>query len=496
MPRLRIIHSRRSRRSLIAASIAFSLLLVFPIAAWARWDQYQGGETHEGGIDGPSAPLRVAWTNRDIDLSGDDIAGGLSAPVVAEDGTIVAVASGAVLAFEGDDGSERFSVNRDLGPASQPAIGAGADGPIVVYTEGLGDADASATASASPSPDGGSDDEEPFDSHVNAISLETGEPSWPEPVQLSDVVQTPVAVDDTTAYVGDVSGGVTAVDLATGEVRWTADVGTRVAGAVTIDDGRALVTSLGGRDEPSEVVAFDAETGEEEWRGTPEGASNLLTPAVAAEGRLVLLDALGGVVALDAQDGRALWRTEVINPLAQAQPFFLGASGFPAPAVAGDQVFATDVTGRVYAFDGATGAPQWDFALNDPVRFSPPIVTDEHVLVASDSGVLSAIDRSTGHLVWRVDAGANVLRGLADGGEQIVGVTGGEDAGVVAFVADSGRPLLDEVSPTTFDLGALAIGFALGGILVGLLALVIARPLQRRLGPMVINEPGPDEEPA
>ena len=39
---------------------------------------------------------------------------------------------------------------------------------------------------------------------------------WPSPVPLEDVVRTPVTVDETGVYVGDFSGHVTAVELASG----------------------------------------------------------------------------------------------------------------------------------------------------------------------------------------------------------------------------------------------------------------------------------------
>ena len=129
---------------------------------------------------------------------------------------------------------------------------------------------------------------------MNAVDLATGEPAWESPVPLEDVVQTPVAVDETSAYVGDVGGRVTAIDLATGDVRWAEELGTPISGAVTLDAGRALVTTLGGRDEPSEVVALDAETGEDLWRASAEDASNLVSAPVVADGRVLVLDASAG----------------------------------------------------------------------------------------------------------------------------------------------------------------------------------------------------------
>lgn len=462
-----------------------------PTVALADWSQFQGSAQHDGLSDGPTAPFAVAWTNDEIALEATGTTGGLSSPTIAEDGTIVVVAPTEVLGFDVEDGSEVLSVDRDLGPSSQPAIGPGPDGPIVVFTEGFGDVGPSSTASAgvspspSPSPSGSSSEgDEEFDSHVNAVDLATGEPAWASAVPLEDVVQTPVAVDESSAYVGDVGGRVTAVDLATGDVRWEEDLGTPISGAVTLDAGRALVTTLGGREEPSEVVALDAETGEDLWHASAEDASNLVSAPVVADGRVLTLDVIGGIVAFDAEDGRFLWRSEIINPIApRGQPFLLQGVGAPAPVSADGRVFVVDVTGRVYALDAETGAPLWDQALNDPSQFTPPLLTSEHILVPSDSGTLYAVDRRTGRLVWRIDGGGRFLRGMSDGGDVLVGVTGFENATLVAFGADPGRSLLDEPSPTTLDVGRLLIGFLVGGAVVGLAVVVLARPLQRRLGP-------------
>jgi outer membrane protein assembly factor BamB len=493
---LRLDHlSHASHRSLAVASVTAAIVVGAPLAALADWPQFQSGEAHNGLSDGPSAPLAVAWTNEDVELEGTQTSGGLSSPVIAEDRTIVTVAPNAVLGFDGEDGSQIFSADRDLGPSSQPAIGQGPDGPIAVFTEGFGNSGPAARGSVTPSPsaaeqNGGGGD---FDSHVNAVDTQTGEPVWGSPVQLEDVVQTPVAVDVNSAYIGDVGGRVTVVDLESGDVRWTKELGTPIAGAITLDAGRVLATTLGGQDDPSEIVALEDESGDELWRASAEDASNLVTAPVVADGRMLTLDALGGVLAFDAEDGRFLWRSEVINPIApRGQPFLLQGVGAPAPVSADGQVFAVDVTGRVYAFDAESGAALWDHALNDPSQFSPPLLTDDDILVSTDSGTLYALDRGSGHLVWRVDGGGTFLRGLSDAGDQLVGVTGFKNAALVAFEADTTARLIDEPSPTTLDIAKLLTRFLLGGVLAGLAALLLARPLQRRLGPAIL--PGSGEE--
>jgi outer membrane protein assembly factor BamB len=250
------------------------------------------------------------------------------------------------------------------------------------------------------------------------------------------------------------------------------------------------VTTLGGRDEPSEIVALDAEDGDELWRASAEDASNLVTTPVVVDGRILTLDAFGGVLAFDAEDGRFLWRTEVVNPLAPRQPFLLREAGAPAPVSSDGEVFAVDVTGRVYAFDADTGAELWDHALNAVSQSSPPLLTDDHVLVPTDAGTVYAVDRRSGHLVWSVDPGRAFLRGLADAGDLLVGVTGAGDAGLVAFETDAAGRLIDEPSPTTFDLAELLNGYLLGGVVVGLVAILLARPLQRRLGPAIVSGSG------
>jgi hypothetical protein len=197
-------------------------------------------------------------------------------------------------------------------------------------------------------------------------------------------------------------------------------------------------------------------------------------------------------VALDPDDGSVSWRTEIVNP--RTTPFTLQGVDASAPVSADGQVIAVDVSGRVYALDAETGIERWDHALNDASRSSPPIVTDTQVLVATDSGTLYAIDRLSGHLVFRSRVRGLFLRGLADAGDGLVGVTGADDAGIVTLEADPDGALIDEPSPTTVDLGALVAGFAAGALPVGILAVFLTRPLQRRRGLPDAPEPPAIEE--
>ena len=483
---------RSARRALIAGSIAVVAVVALPLAALGDWPQFQGGGSHDGVSDGPTAPFELAWRNDDVEIADGDVTGGLSAPVVADDGTVVVVGPHEILTFDGSDGTEVASADRDFGPATQPAVAEGPDGPIAVFTEGFGDAPPATTATPTPSPAETDGDDDAFDSHVRAVDVATGEDVWTDAVELTEIVQAPVATDDTTAYVGDVGGMLTAIDLASGEESWSVDAGAPIVSAATIDDDRVYVATLGEQRTPGAVVALDRVNGEELWRTSDDATrGNLVSSPTLSEGRIIVLEP-GYVVALDPADGRLLWRTEIVNP--RTTPFTRQGVGSLAPVSADGQVFAVDVTGRVYSLDAETGAIVWDHALNDPSPLSPPVLTDEHVLVPANSGTLYAVDRTSGHLVSRVETDQTLLRGLADGGDVLVAVAGFEDARVLAFGEDPDGTLIDEPSPTTLDVGALLAGFALGALPVGILAVVLTRPLQRRLAgssaPVDVDEDG------
>jgi outer membrane protein assembly factor BamB len=362
-----------------------------------------------------------------------------------------------------------------------------------VYTEGYGDEPPTGTAtpSPSPSPTSGADDDA-FDSHVNAVDLD-GRSVWDEPAQLEAVAIMPVAVGEDAAFVGDVDGNVTAVDLATGEERWTVDLDTTISGPVTVDGDRLYVSTLGSQTEGGIVAALDAASGDELWRTPIDEVTNPVSAPVPNGDALVLLEP-AAVVSLNAADGRLRWRTDVVNPM-RLVPFFFQGTATPTPLVTDDAVVAVDVTGRVYGLDPASGAIRWDQALNEPSLLSLGVLAGDQVLVPTDDGVVAAVDVATGHLVWRVDAGAPLVRGLADAGDVLVAVTGFDDAGIVAFGSTEGT-LLDELSPTTVQLGDLAIGFALGGLLLGVVLVLLARPLQRRFGPALSPADIDDREDA
>jgi hypothetical protein len=94
--------------------------------------------------------------------------------------------------------------------------------------------------------------------------------------------------------------------------------------------------------------------------------------------------------------------------------------------------------------------------------------------------MLAAIDTASGHLIWRGDEAGGALRGLLATPDLVIGVRAGSGGGLVAFEADPDGTLLDEPSPTQFDLGLLLAGFLLAAVPIAVLVLLFGRVLGSR----------------
>ncbi len=76
-----------------------------------------------------------------------------------------------------------------------------------------------------------------------------------------------------------------------------------------------------------------------------------------------------------------------------------------SPVAAGKQLFVPSmVTDSVTAYDAETGAQQWRFFADGPVRFAP-VVYHDRVFFASDDGYLYCVTAEDGRLVWRFSGG-------------------------------------------------------------------------------------------
>ncbi|MEP0545837.1 MAG: PQQ-binding-like beta-propeller repeat protein [Rhodothermales bacterium] len=204
------------------------------------------------------------------------------------------------------------------------------------------------------------------DGTVRGIDPADGTARWQTtPDSLASFFATPVALHD-AVIVADDRGRVTTLDLATGAVRWTRELGIPVYASPAVHGGRLFVPTTRGR-----FVTLDAATGEPGWSAEAE-SDEVRFSAPAVDDALVVVGASDGRLrAFDPATGRAVWT-------------FLADGNFAAaPLLAGDVVFAGSLDEHVYAFDRATGDVLWQHELDGRVK-STPIVHGDRLIVLAE----------------------------------------------------------------------------------------------------------------
>jgi outer membrane protein assembly factor BamB len=481
------------------------------VSSTGGWTQFQGGPDHAGYVrDGPAPPFSEAWRFAEP-LGGATSSTGVSAPVVAG-ADVVVVGPEAVIEIGVGDGIERWRLPRDPGPPVPAGVGDVAGRPVAVYTEGFGPnppggtptgtstsgANGSGGASTPSSPSGAgaaSPTAGPGvpaaggDAHLVAVDLR-GDRSERWRVSLPSGSRTGVTIEGDGAYVGSNDGTVSAMDLSTGDLRWTARAGGFLQSPLAVSEGLVLVGITGGQDTTYSLAAFRVADGTEAWRYAPETAAQVAGVVAIADGVAYVGLADRTLRAISVVDGSERWTAQLNAPV--------GPQG--APAVTGDAVIAVDVLGQIYRFDVATGERVWDQALNTTVLRSSPVVSGQHVLVPSGEGELFAVEILSGDLVWQGSSGSGLLRTLAVTPDRVIAVSGGLSPGLVAWTHDPAGSLIRIVTPTRLDPGRLVLGFLIGAVPVVVVLWLGGWLLAARLGSPFVRaaseEDGSDDDGA
>lgn len=206
--------------------------------------------------------------------------------------------------------------------------------------------------------------------------------------------------------------GILAYDLIRGSTLWK-DKRVPVEAGLLLMNGRLIVADVQSR-----VTAYDARIGEQLWELTlSDRAVVHAAPVQIGPDELLVGDDGGVVTAIDAVDGTVIWEHALPGPV------------YSPPAFADGVVYIPTTRGVLAAMDAATGAELYLFdAGHAEARLSTPAIAADLLLTAGSNGVLYAVNRVTGDLVW------SHASGEAFGGPPLV-------AGDVVYVADMAESL-------------------------------------------------------
>lgn len=204
------------------------------------------------------------------------------------------------------------------------------------------------------------------------------------------------AVDGGRVYVAGRDGRVHALDLESGDRRWTTE--TDIALAAGPAAGFGLV-AVGGSD--GMVVVLDAGDGSVRWQAQLSGEV-LATPALTA--RAVVVRTVDGYMrALAVENGAELWAIE-------QRPPRLTLRGTAAPAVSGGLVVSGFDNGRVAAYELRDGEQRWEQAIaigrgrTEIERLSDvdatPQIAPPDVFAVGYQGRVVSLSLETGQVLW------------------------------------------------------------------------------------------------
>ena len=179
------------------------------------------------------------------------------------------------------------------------------------------------------------------------------------------------------------------------------------------------------------------------------------------------------LVALDAATGNEAWKT----PLGRAYENAMGNGPRATPTIAGERVFAFSGEGILVAVSRTDGTILWQVDAvgaaeakpSDYGMASSPLVVAEQVIVhvGGESGAISAYGVADGKPVWKASAGSAGYSSPTlleiDGAKQIVSVTGTE---VVGLRPGSGKELWRFPFETDFGCNTATPIVVDGGVFV------------------------------
>ncbi|WP_445114965.1 outer membrane protein assembly factor BamB [Acinetobacter sp. WZC-1] len=205
-----------------------------------------------------------------------------------------------------------------------------------------------------------------------------------------------VTAADGLVIAGNKKGQLFAVDQATGEQKWVAQLSGAVISPALVQAGRVIAIANDGT-----VFAFDESTGQQAWTYKMTNAAFSLrgqAAPVSIDARTIVVATSNGYVyAIDSLTGipRMQRRVAVSEGHSDIQRL-VDIDG--DPVVAGQYLVTNSFQGQVTVLDLAAQQVVWS---EDVSSITRPEVADNKVFVAQTDGKLTAYDLTTGQQLWQ-----------------------------------------------------------------------------------------------
>jgi outer membrane protein assembly factor BamB len=225
----------------------------------------------------------------------------------------------------------------------------------------------------------------------------------PGPDGANDASGGGISVAGGQVYVTTGFGEISALDAASGVVRWVQDLDAPAMSPPTISGNLVYVVARN-----SVALALDTTTGRIQWQSTsnPSTANFGSGAAPAVNGDIAVFPFPSGeVIGAFPQGGLRRWATAVTGDrLGRAAALVTDIAS--DPVIVGNRVYVGNFGGRVVALDAVNGDRIWTAGEG---AISPVWPVGDAVFMINDINQLIRLDANSGEPVWRV-----TLPGLPD----------------------------------------------------------------------------------
>ncbi|WP_134088119.1 PQQ-binding-like beta-propeller repeat protein [Olivibacter sp. XZL3] len=232
------------------------------------------------------------------------------------------------------------------------------------------------------------------DSYIYGIDLKDGHQKWK--IKTHKAVLGSPAIHRGVAYIGGSDGIFRAIDIHTGKIKWSfGELKGYVSTKPLIYKNKVYFGTWG-----NEFYALDVNTGRKVWHWANGASNRMFSPAacypVGANNRVFIVAPDRYMTALDADNGKVIWRKKMDNYRVRES---IGLSA--------DQslVYAKTMDGQLIGISTVADDMEviWKSALQLPYELAPTAIVESNnlIFVPSNSGLLSAIERSNGQVVWQ-----------------------------------------------------------------------------------------------
>lgn len=249
-----------------------------------------------------------------------------------------------------------------------------------------------------------------------------------------------LSADQSAGYFADSGGKVTAVELKSGNIEWSSEVGGAVLSNILVTDRSVFVAAKTGTD--AVLRSLSLETGLPGWT-VPLPVSERFEIR-RGEGTIFVIAFSGEIIAISEADGSVKWKNAIAERLRSAYVgddavIILGESGrskILSPLDGSEQgqialsskdlsisirgrsnILVTDERGSLTSLDPA-GRRNWRFKSGGRIGFLRLI--DDKALVGSADNFVYQIDTDRGNVIWKRRLPGRVANGGLINDEQAV----------------------------------------------------------------------------